>query len=1281
MSNSPSPALAELRKEIRANTHASETTCVNRLLAESSLSEAQRAQVVERGRELVQGCREDSDKAGTLDVFMQEFSLSSKEGVALMCLAEALLRVPDAETADDLIAEKILSGNWAEHRGESDSLFVNASTWGLMLTGRVVKLDTEITESTDGWMKKLVNRVSEPVVRLAVSQAMKIMGQQYVLGRDIDEAMRRGRKENTPGTRFSFDMLGEGARTMQDAQRYFDAYLAAIRTIGQLETADNVYDANGISVKFSALHPRYEYLQEARVMNEMLPRVRELALEAKKFGLGFTIDAEEADRLDISLDLLEALARDPELANWDGLGFVLQAYSKRAPFVVDWLVALGRSTGRKFMVRLVKGAYWDTEIKLAQEEGYSDYPVYTRKANTDLSYQVCASRLLQAQDVIFPQFATHNAHTAALVLELARGKAFEFQRLHGMGDLLHLQLAKGLHDAPVRVYAPVGAHEDLLPYLVRRLLENGANSSFVNRFMDKQLPVAEVIDDIQQEVEASDTRRHAAIPLPVDIFRAAGEDRPDTHGLDLANADTLQGLLSAVAPLKSQTWTTGPIIGGKTNTSEGEQVVSPADTNLVLGHCREADEQDVDRTLELAGGAQPAWDALGGTARADILERAADAMEAEMDHLIGLISLEAGRTLHDGVAEVREAVDFLRYYALQARKLFGAPQRQDSPAGGVIEHSLQGRGVFVCISPWNFPLAIFIGPVAAALAAGNSVIAKPAEQTPLVAAEGIRILHEAGVPAEVLNFLPGRGSVLGPLLTGDTRVNGVAFTGSTATAQRIQRSLTERRYDSKTAELAPLIAETGGQNAMVVDSSCLPEQVVDDAIQSAFLSAGQRCSALRVMYLQDDIADSMIEMLIGAMRELTLGYPWHPETDVGPVIDERARQELLEHIERMQHSATVHYACDIPPGLESGSFVAPHLVELQSIAQLPGEVFGPILHIVRFKKSDLDGLVDEINSTGFGLTLGVHSRIESFADLIVSRTRVGNNYINRNMVGAVVGVHPFGGQGLSGTGPKAGGPNYLPRFANERITVVKAPLADAPGDHPAITGTDSTADIISSAHGSQADWDRIGGAYRATLLEKAATLLAERHPGLKGAVSTFRYYAAQAREKCTQAITLPGPTGEVNELSLHGRGVILCCPAPNSTAAEIAAQLAAALAAGNCAIANPSEADSALTLELVKVLREAGVPAMVLGFAPGEAAAEQAVADHRISAAAFNGEVKIAVALQSKLVERGGSIAPVINEPACPGYLQRFAVEKTVTRNIVATGGNALLLNLNENQT
>lgn len=1336
-------SLQELRSLIRHHTHADETLCVERLLAASNLSQQQRDDIVSRGRKLVEACRHNADKAGTLDVFMQEFSLSSREGVALMCLAESLLRVPDAETADDLIAEKVLSGDWGEHLGQSDSLFVNASTWGLMMTGQVVRLESDITDATDGWIKKLVNRIGEPVVRAAVRQAMKIMGQQYVLGRDIAEAIRRGRKENNPATRFSFDMLGEGARTMADADRYYKAYLNAIREIAAHQAVDNVAAANGISVKLSALHPRYDALQQRRVMSEMLPRVRELALKAKTFNLGFSIDAEEADRLDISLDIFEALATDPELAGWDGLGFVLQAYGKRAPWVADWLVALAKQSQRKFMVRLVKGAYWDTEIKYAQEQGYADYPVYTRKANTDLSYQICAQKLFAAEAFIYPQFATHNAYTAALIVALAQRpegglKQFEFQRLHGMGDLLMDQLGReplasnGAANVPVRVYAPVGAHKDLLPYLVRRLLENGANSSFVNRFMDNKVPLAEVISDVQSDVEGIQSRRHNAIPLPVDIFRAAGEERADTHGLDLSNAEVRAQLQQQVAMTMEQPWVAGPIIGGVMNTKDGQPVICPADTSRVIGSCRQATAADIGRALDVADQAQADWDRRGGEARAVILQRAADIMESRMAELVGLISYEAGRTLDDCVSEVREAVDFLRYYALQAADRFGLERDVVDPLGNSCRRRLSGRGVFFCISPWNFPLAIFTGQLSAALAAGNAVLTKPADTTPLIAAEAIHILHQAGVPGEVLNFLPARGSVLGPILNNDSRVKGVAFTGSTEVALNIQQTLVSREGIRDVADIPVFIAETGGQNSMVVDSSALAEQVVDDAIRSAFLSAGQRCSALRVMYLQEEVADSIIAMLKGAMQQLTLGKPWLPDTDVGPVIDTAAQSGLLEHINTMQREAILHHACSVPQGCELGTFVAPHLFELNSVSQLPGEIFGPILHVIRFRKANLTQLLEEINSTGFGLTLGVHSRVEHFAEQVVKRTRVGNNYINRNMVGAVVGVNPFGGQGLSGTGPKAGGPNYMTRFAIETYadrrtenqdvsqqSSVDASAAKAASEQKSAgqLGTQAFAAVrgivagrtviapgplqLADAYGlaerSQLRWDLLGGDSRGAILDKAAGRL-ERAPVcvekaalLTGAAAVCRYYAQQARLHCEQGLLLPGPTGETNQLSLHGRGIVYCAAASGSVFTDFIGQLAAALAAGNTVIAEPANDQLELVNQLVEILLKAGVPSDVLQVLPSSAITEDAnsmpqlrdlaMADGRTAAVAWSGPLATALAMQLALVARGGAIVPFVVEEGGPGYLLRFAVEKTTTTNIVATGGNALLLNLSDSNT
>ena len=1301
-------SLDTLRATIRQHTHADEAACVEYLLSHSRLTEIQREQIVNKGRALVTGCREDADNAGTLDVFMQEFSLSSKEGVALMCLAESLLRVPDADTADELIAEKVLSGDWGDHLGQSSSLFVNASTWGLMLTGRIVRLDSNITEDTGGWLKKLINRVGEPMVRTAVRQAMKIMGQQYVLGRDINEAIKRGQSENRSGTGFSFDMLGEGARTKADAARYFDAYLKAIQEIGAREKCDSVISTNGISVKLSALHPRYEFKQKARVIDELLPLVRQLAMEAKKYGLGFTIDAEEADRLELSLDIFQALASDPELSHWDGLGFVLQAYGKRSTWVADWLIALAHDTGTRLMVRLVKGAYWDSEIKYAQEQGYADYPVYTRKANTDLSYQVCAEKLLGAQEVIYPQFATHNAHTAALVLALAKNgnKQFEFQRLHGMGDLLHRQLAKDNCVVPVRVYAPVGAHRDLLPYLVRRLLENGANSSFVNRFMNQNVPVEQVITDVQYEVKKADSRRHSVIPLPENIYRAAGEARPYTHGLDLANPDVARALQEKVLSIADRQWRTGPIVGGEVDVEDGLAVVCPADTRRIIGFCRNASAEDVSRALNLADAAQPSWSALGGEARAILLERAAEIMLEQMPELIGLLCYEAGRTLDDGISEVREAADFLRYYALQARNRFEGAYKVLDPTGNVCESRLEGRGVFFCVSPWNFPLAIFTGQIAAALAAGNCVIAKPADPTPLIAAQAIGILHLTGVPTNVLHFMPGRGSVLGAILNTDSRVKGVAFTGSMEVAQTIQRTLVQRQGISRSQDIPVLVAETGGQNVMIVDSSALPEQVVDDVIRSAFLSAGQRCSALRVMYVQEEIADSVITMLKGAMDELRIGNPWQLETDVGPVIDDKAREGLLRHVENMKNEASLLHACQLPMESASGTFVAPHLFELASIDQLPGEVFGPILHVIRFNKSDINSVIKEINGTGFGLTLGVHSRIELFAKAVVKHTRVGNNYINRNMVGAVVGVNPFGGQGLSGTGPKAGGPHYLSRFAYKVSQVLEFKTVDAGpnilmGIPPVVRKARSANNMVfgsgaaaaegviaqlsnsySSAEQNQLAWDLSGGKHRGAVLEKAASMLEVAHvpPETREAATVCQYYAQQARSRCDVPIILPGPTGETNQLSLHGRGIVYCVAAEGERFTDFAGQIAAALATGNAVIAQPSIEQLESAQLLISVLLEAGVPSSILYMTPCKQdfpeVREFVTANHRTAAIAWSGPLMEAIEMQRELVARGGAITPVIIEKGESDYMLRFAVEKTVTTNIVATGGNAMLLNL-----
>ncbi len=1019
----PAVDLNALRARITELKLADERAVVADLIeaASDGLESGRRAAALAQSRMLTSRCRDHAEESGTLDAFLKQFGLSNPEGVALMCLAEALLRVPDDDTADRLIAEKINSGDWAAHLGESDSLFVNGSVWGLMLTGRLVTVEPEAEGDPGSWVRQLVSRVGEPIVRSAVVQAMRILGRQYVLGRTIEEALARAAGPNDVGDLYSFDMLGEGARTWEDARRYEAAYRDAIEAIGATPAGTDPRTNHGISIKLSALHPRFEASQRDTMLDTLTDSLTSLARLARSYELGFSIDAEEADRLELTLDLFERLARAPELAGWNGLGFVLQAYQKRAPQIADWLIALARETDRAFMVRLVKGAYWDAEIKHAQELGLPDYPVYTRKPNSDLCYEVCAARLLAAPDVIYPQFATHNATTACQALELGGDQDFELQRLHGMGELMFAELDRetGQRRVPLRVYAPVGSHQDLLPYLVRRLLENGANSSFVNRFLDEQVPVDELVQDPLLEVREAADARHSRIPKPLDLYRAAGEPRQNSAGLDLTVPALRQSLRARFATLARESFSAAAASG-----SAETAVRSPANVEHIVGRVREASPNAVRAAIERAKAAEPLWSACPVEERAACLEAAADALESDRDTLLYLLGAEAGRTVPDALAEIREAADFLRYYAWQARQHF-AERTLPGPTGEANALGIHPRGTFACISPWNFPLAIFLGQLSAALAAGNCVLAKPAEQTPLVAARAVHWLQEAGVPENALQLLPGDGATIGALLTADDRINGFAFTGSTATARQINQALAAR-----TGPIVPFIAETGGQNVMIADSTALPEQLVDDVITSAFRSAGQRCSALRVLYLPSAIADKVLDMLRGAMAALTLGDPLDLATDIGPVIDAAARDRLLAHSERMDREATPIAALETPSS--KGSFFAPRAYEIDSISSLEGEVFGPILHVVRYRPQDLDRVINEINGTGYGLTLGIHSRIAAFAEEIHRRVRAGNTYVNRNMIGAVVGVQPFGGQGLSGTGPKAGGPHYLERFTVER---------------------------------------------------------------------------------------------------------------------------------------------------------------------------------------------------------------------------------------------------------
>lgn len=1009
------------------NKHQTETEAAASLMSIIGFDPSKQAHINKEAVEIVRRARKMADKKGLMETFLEEFGLSNKEGLALMCLAESLLRVPDAKTADKLIAEKISSGEWDTHKGQSDSWLVNASTWGLMLTGRIVDVDKDTREDVSAFMQKLTHKAGAPVIRKAMMQAMRIMGEQFVVGRTIDEAIRRSEKLGLTQAvgLCSFDMLGEGARTLDDAKRYHTAYKDAIQALGAARGGHRKEERdpetiNGISVKLSALHPRYDALQEDQVMNQLYPGLLELAELAAESDINFCLDAEEADRLVISLKILDRLAREPSLGDWTGLGLAVQAYQKRSLQVVDKLAELAQQSKRRLMVRLVKGAYWDSEIKHSQVEGHPDFPVWTRKSTTDLCYLACARKLFEAGDIIYPQFATHNAHTVAAIQAMApEGHAYEFQRLHGMGDALYKAVKR---DRRVRIYAPVGAHEDLLPYLVRRLLENGANTSFVHSFLDEDVPPENVA---RSPFTDEPPIKHPRIPLPKDLF---GHTRSNSRGLDLTQEAVRERMEAAVKAFKPGK--AAPIINGKSpkeprRKSDLKTLFSPVDA-FEIGRLQNATSEDVTTAMKAAQTAYPHWNSLGGTKRGQILRAMADALETQFEKFVVLMAREAGKTFPDSIAEVREAVDFLRYYAAEAEKHFTHPDILPGPAGETNTLSLTGRGVFVCISPWNFPLAIFAGQIAAALAAGNTVLAKPAEQTPLTAFEAIKLFQDAGLPKDVLHLLPGDGETIGAELVALPDIAGVCFTGSTTVAKIINKTLA-----AKNGPIPVLIAETGGLNGMFVDTTALREQVMDDVIASAFNAAGQRCSALRVLFLPDETADMILDGLEGAMDCLIIGDPGHAATDVGPVIDGEALANLEAYLKTLPPSMTLRKQCDEPGLSEDGFFLPPTLIEATSLKDLNQEMFGPILHVVRYKSANLDKLMAEFASKGYGLTLGVHSRLQSFAQRVKKAVPAGNLYINRNIIGAVVGVQPFGGRGLSGTGPKAGGPHYLPRFATE----------------------------------------------------------------------------------------------------------------------------------------------------------------------------------------------------------------------------------------------------------
>jgi RHH-type proline utilization regulon transcriptional repressor/proline dehydrogenase/delta 1-pyrroline-5-carboxylate dehydrogenase len=1188
-----------LRKSIREYYLAPEQRIMRELIGNLKLGHDQRRQISARAASLVSRVRK-SGSPSIMENFLAEYGLTTNEGVALMCLAEALLRVPDEETIDDLIEDKISHGNWGEHLGHSESSLVNVSTWALLLTGKIIGPGDEggLRRSLQG----LVKRLGEPVVRTAVAQSMKELGRHFVLGTSIEKASDRARELEKEGYTYSYDMLGEAARTEADARRYHLSYSNAIIALaGRCKHAD-IRDNPGISIKLSALHPRYEIGQDQRVRDELVPRVASLAQLARSANMGFNIDAEEADRLDISLDVIEAVLCEPALADWEGFGVVVQAFGKRGAAVLDWLYALAQRLDRKIMVRLVKGAYWDTEIKRAQVLGLADYPVFTRKVNTDVSYLACARKLLDMSDRIYAQFATHNAYSVAAVLELSGGQGnYEFQRLHGMGESLHDAVHRE-QKTRCRIYAPVGEHQDLLAYLVRRLLENGANSSFVNQIVDTRItPESIARDPLEIIEEFGDVISNPAIVLPQAIYGAA---RLSSRGWDITDLNTLHDLHQQREPLLSRQWNTrsnGEVAGA------GRKILNPADPTDLVGEVFDATAEQVDAAIDKAAKAFPKWSRTALQSRVDCLHRVADLYEQHAPEMFALLAREAGKTWLDAVGEVREAVDFARYYAQQAM-LLGESER--------------ARGSIVCISPWNFPLAIFSGQIFAALAAGNCVLAKPAEQTSLIAAFAVELMHQAGIPEDAIQLLPGSGATVGAGLTGDARIAGVCFTGSMPTALNINHNMA-----ASLAPQAPLIAETGGLNAMIVDSSALPEQVVRDVLASSFQSAGQRCSALRMLYLQADVADRILKMLFGAMDELQIGNPWLLATDVGPAIDQAAQQKIQHHCERMAAEGRVIKSLPVPAG---GRFVAPTVIELDGIEQLDEEIFGPVLHVARFEADAIDAVVDAVNNKNFGLTFGMHTRVDSRVKQVVKRIRAGNIYVNRNQIGAVVGTQPFGGEGLSGTGPKAGGPAYLKRFLQHEIESVEAP---------------ETASLnLASLRAARA-----GVPSRGAAIEVSSLIQLARAQAL-----------AMEFENTLTLTDMPGPTGETNQLSVHPRGCVLCLGPTREAALK---QALAALAQQNSVLIAAAEGD-----ELEAILRAAGLPVKGIDGLP-EAAVLAEI--EGIDAVMSYADTTTLALYRQALARRDGVIIPLICENDAA---ERLVLERHLCIDTTAAGGNASLI-------
>ena len=1200
------PPLADdkLRRKIRDHYLKNEAEVIAELIENAQFEDQERKAISTMAAELISKVRADSSPS-MMENFLAEYGLSTREGVALMCLAEALLRVPDAQTIDELIEDKISPGNWGEHLGHSGSPLVNASTWALMLTGKIVAPEDEggLRLTLHG----LVKRLGEPLVRNAVGQAMRELGRHFVLGTNIDKARKRAKDLQKRGYTYSYDMLGEAARTETDARDYHLAYSDAITGLAKDCKHKSTRDNPGISVKLSALHPRYELGQYQRVIDELIPRVESLAMLACSANMGFNIDAEEADRLDISLDVIEAVLSNPALRGWDGFGVVVQAFGKRAMPVLDWLYALTQRLDRKIMVRLVKGAYWDTEIKRAQVLGLSDYPVFTRKVNTDISYLACARKLLAMTDRIYPQFATHNAHSVAAVLKLAGDQHhYEFQRLHGMGESLH-EHVHSKHDARCRIYAPVGEHQDLLAYLVRRLLENGANSSFVNQIVDISISPESIARDPIDIISELEHLSNPSIPMPPDLY---GSVRINSQGWDITDLTCLHELNRSRELLSTKTWQAKPLTAASIMYTTSRDVFNPADPEDRVGEVFEAELDTVEQAIQGAAEGSAEWARSSREERAACLQRVAGLYEQNAPELFALLAREAGKSWLDAVGEVREAVDFARYYATQLDTL---------------DTNLAARGVIACISPWNFPLAIFSGQVFAALATGNCVIAKPAEQTSLIAAFAGDLMYQAGIPRTAFQLLPGTGAVVGAALSADARIAGICFTGSTPTAMHINRNMA--RHLPVTA---PLIAETGGLNAMIVDSTALPEQVVRDVLASAFQSAGQRCSALRMLYLQEDVADKVLEMLFGAMDELNLGNPWYLATDVGPVIDQAAKQKIDAHCQGMAQQGRVLKTLDVP---DQGLFVAPTVIELEGIEQLEEEIFGPVLHVARFAANDLDAVVNSINEQGYGLTFGIHTRVDSRVEQVVRRIKAGNVYVNRNQIGAVVGTQPFGGEGLSGTGPKAGGPWYLHRFvceANTQFSNIKEQAVD----------TAALQKLVSSIAGSTSTQANSN-------LEKLQRLASNE--GLTQAVKSI-----------IDIHTMPGPTGETNQLSAHPRGLVLCL---GPTRADALLQAISALAQQNSVVIVAEQA-----AQIGELLRQAGMSAAGID---GSVEPDSLRIITGVDAIMSQADVEQLRAYRIALAERDGKLIPLISELV---ELDRLIVERHLCIDTTAAGGNASLI-------